>query len=76
MPTIKIDNIDYDTDTLSDAARQSLQMLHITEQEIQRLQRQLAIARTARNAYAQALKDSLPAPLEQVHAQGDTLKFS
>lgn len=76
MPKITIDNQDYDTETLSEVAKQHLQMLQMTEQEIQRLQLQLAIAQTARNAYAQALKQSLPTPLEQVQAQGETLKFN
>jgi hypothetical protein len=48
MPTIKIDNIDYDTDTLSTEAKQQLQMHSITDSEINRLQAQLAIAQTAR----------------------------
>ena len=61
MPIIKIDNKDYDTDTLSTEAKQQLQMLSITEQEINRLQAQLAISQTARIAYANALKSALPA---------------
>ena len=61
MPSIKIDNKDYDTDTLSNEAKQQLQMLSITEQEINRLQAQLAIAQTARISYANALKAALPA---------------
>ncbi len=61
MPIIKIDNKDYDTDTLSTEAKQQLQMLSITEQEIKRLQAQLAIAQTARISYASALKSALPA---------------
>ena len=76
MPTIKIDDIEYNTDSLNDTAKQNLQMLQITEQEIQRLQLQLAIAQTARIAYANALKSALPTPLEQVQAQGETLKFN
>lgn len=76
MPTIKINDIEYDLDTLPEQAKQNLQMLQITEQEIQRLQLQLNIAQTARNAYAQALKAALPTPLEQVMAQGETLKVS
>ena len=60
MPIIKIDNKDYDTDTLSTEAKQQLQMLSITEQEINRLQAQLAISQTARIAYANALKSALP----------------
>ncbi|GAB1394640.1 tetratricopeptide repeat protein [Rhodocyclaceae bacterium] len=73
MPKIKIDNREYDTDSLSDVARQNLQMLQMTEQEIQRLQMQLAIAQTARNAFANALKQNLPATAEQ--AMGETMKF-
>jgi hypothetical protein len=37
MPIIKIDNKDYDTDTLSNEAKQQLQMLSITDSEIKRL---------------------------------------
>lgn len=55
MPTIKIDNIDYDLDSLSAEAKAQLQMLQITDQEIKRLQAQLMIAQTAHNAYLQAL---------------------
>lgn len=75
MTTLKIDNIDYDTDTFNDAAKQNLKMLQMTEQEIQRLQLQLAIAQTARNAYVNALKQNLPTPLAQMQAQGDTLNL-
>lgn len=60
MPTITINDKQYDTDTLSDNAKQQLQMLQITDAEIARLNAQLAIAQTARNAYAQALAKALP----------------
>ena len=60
MPTIKIDNKDYDTDTLSDDAKKQLQAIQLTDQEIQRLNIQLSIAQTARNAYARALGEMLP----------------
>jgi len=76
MPTLKIDDIPYELDSLSENARNNLNMLKLTEQEIQRLQLQLAIAQTARNAYANTLKQNLPTPLEQVQAQGETMKFS
>jgi hypothetical protein len=68
MPTIKIDNNEYDLDTLSDGAKSQLQMLQITDQEIVRLNAQLAIAQTARNAYARALQEALP-------PQSDTIKL-
>ena len=76
MPTIKIDDITYDLDSLSDTAKQSLQMLQATEQEIQRLQLQTAIAQTARNVYMNALKAALPTPVEMAQAQGETLKLN
>lgn len=76
MPTLKIDDREYDTETLSDAAKQNLRMLQLTEQEVTRLQLQLAIAQTARNAYANAIRQALPTPLEQVQDQGETLKFN
>jgi hypothetical protein len=76
MPTIKIDDTSYDLDSLNDQAKQSLQMLKVVDVEIQRLQAQMAIAQTARAAYMNALKGQLPTPLEQVQAQGDTIKFS
>jgi hypothetical protein len=60
MPTITIDNKQYDTDNLSDAAKAQLTSLQVTDQEIQRLNIQLAIAQTARNAYARALNELLP----------------
>ena len=55
MHTIKGNDIDYDTDSLSAEAKAQLEMLLATEGEIRRLQTQLAIAQTAKNAYAQAL---------------------
>ena len=60
MPNINIDGKDYDTDSLSDEAKAQLTSLQVTDQEIQRLNIQLAIAQTARNAYARALSELLP----------------
>ena len=71
MPTITINNQPYDTDTLPDAAKQQLQMLALTDAEIKRLQTQLAIAQTARNAYARALAEAVKPPVPS----GDTLKL-
>ncbi len=59
MPAIKIDNKDYDRDALSDDAKKQLQAIQATDQEIQRLNIQLAIAQTARNAYGKALQNLL-----------------
>ena len=71
MTTINIDNIEYDTDKLSDEAKAQLVSLQFCDQELQRLQAQAAAYQTARMAYAKALQLALPAmPL------GDTLKFN
>lgn len=60
MPTIKIDNIDYDLDSLSDDAKAQLQSIQFVDQELARLQAQVAAMQTARNAYVSALKAALP----------------
>ena len=69
MATITIDNKEYDTDHLSNEAKSQLANVQLTDQEIQRLQVLLAIAQTARNAYAQALSAALA-------MEGDTIKFN
>ena len=60
MPIIKIDDKDYDTDKLSAEAKAHITNIQVCDQEIQRLQAQLAIAQTARMAYARALGEALP----------------
>lgn len=58
--TITIDGKEYALDSLSEAAKAQMTNLRVVDQEISRLQQQLAIAQTARNAYANALKNDLP----------------
>ena len=60
MPTIKIDNIDYDLDSLSEDAKAQLQSIQFVDQELARLQARMAAMQTARNAYVGALKAALP----------------
>ena len=71
MNTIKIDNVDYDIDKLSDEAKAQLVSLQFCDQELQRLQAQAAAIQTARIAYSKALQSALPAM-----PAGDTLKFN
>ena len=75
MPTIKIDNIDYDTATLSNEAKAQLISMQFCDQELARLQAQAAAYQTARMAYAKALQAALPTPLEQAQ-MSDTLQFN
>jgi len=58
--TLTIDGTDYNLADLSDNAKSQVTNLRVTDQEIARLQQQLAIYQTARTAYAQALKAELP----------------
>ena len=56
---IKIDDKDYDLDTLSDEAKNQLVSLQFVDAELQRLNAQAAVLQTARVAYANALKSAL-----------------
>ena len=75
MASIKIDNIDYDIDTLSDEAKAQLVSLQFCDAELQRLQAQAAVLQTARGAYSKSLQAALPSPLEQALAD-ETLKLN
>ena len=70
MPTITIDNIDYDLDTLSDDAKAQLQSIQFVDSELARLTAQTAVLQTARIAYSKALQAALPTPM------GETFKFN
>ena len=71
MPNIKINNVDYDTDTLPEPAKAQLQMLLTVDAEIKRLNAQLAIAKTAQEAYGHALANAVKTPV----LQSDTMKL-
>jgi Family of unknown function (DUF6447) len=76
MPTIKIDNQDYDLDTLSIEAKAQLQSLQFVDSELARLQAQAAVLQTARMAYSKALQAALSSQLEQAQASSETIKFN
>jgi len=59
MASITIDGKEYNLEDLSDSFRAQLASLQLTDQRISQLQADLAIAQTARNAYANALKSEL-----------------
>ena len=58
---VTIDGVTYQQSELNNAAKVQLQQLQASEQAIAQIKRQLAIAQTARAAYAEALKAELPA---------------
>ena len=61
MTTINIDNIEYDSDHLSDEAKAQIVSLQFCDQELARLQAKAAAMQTARLAYSKALQAALPA---------------
>lgn len=60
MAKVTIDGKEYDTEVLSEEAINNLQNIQYCEQKLAELKREMAIAQTARNAYAQTLKAALP----------------
>ena len=59
MPSVTIDDKEYNLEDLSEGARSQLASLRVTDQKIAQLQTELAIVQTARMAYANALKNEL-----------------
>jgi hypothetical protein len=66
MSNVTIDGQSYELSSLSEEARAQLMSLQFVEQELARLQLQMAAQQTARNAYASALKAHLPPGSEKV----------
>ena len=75
MPNIKIDDKEYDLDSISNEAKAQIEMLLATDNKIRELQRDLAIAQTARIAYGKALTSALDMPVLEMPV-GDTIKLS
>ena len=59
MPKVTIDGKEYDTDQLSDTVNSQLLSLQFAQNEIKRLEAQIAITKTAAAAYSKALKNEL-----------------
>ncbi|MDD5107850.1 MAG: DUF6447 family protein [Desulfuromonadaceae bacterium] len=57
---IIIDGVEYSLAALSEAAQTQIQNLQLVDAQIVHLQQQLAIAQTARAAYASVLQIELP----------------
>ena len=56
MPKITIDDVEYNTEDLSDNGKAQLASLQFLEVQMRKLQSEVAIYQTARNAYITALK--------------------
>lgn len=56
MPKITIDNIDYNTEDLSENGRAQLASLQFLEGQMQKIRNEIAIYQTAQRSYIMALK--------------------
>ena len=59
MPKIQINDKEYDSDALSDDAKQQLSSLVFVQNEIKRLNSELAVYKTAQNSYSAALSKAI-----------------
>ena len=59
MAEIKINGKDYDLETLSDKAKQQIVSLQFVQNELQKLNAQIAAYKTAEVAYSKALENEI-----------------
>ena len=59
MPKITVDGIEYNTEDLSDNGKAQLASLQFLEVQMSKLQTEIAVFQTAKNAYISALKAEL-----------------
>lgn len=59
MPKITIDGLEYNTEDLTDNGKAQLASLQFLEAQMKKIQAEIAVYQTARNAYATALKSEL-----------------
>ena len=59
MPKITIDDIEYNTEDLSDNGKAQLASLQFLEVQMNKLRSEIAVYQTARNSYSAALKAEL-----------------
>lgn len=82
MAKITIDGKEYEEDSLTLEAKEQMHMIRLADQEIGHLNVQLAMAQTARIAYAKALQkelDAIPVVTNSAVHDGfdsDTISFS
>jgi hypothetical protein len=57
MPLITVDNIEYNTEDLSDNGKAQLASLQFLEIQMNKLNSEIAVYQTARNSYVASLKE-------------------
>jgi hypothetical protein len=71
MTSINIDNKEYNLDALSNDCKAQIESVQFCDMEIARLQAKIAVYKTAKVAYSQALKAALP-----IVGGSDTIKLN
>lgn len=75
MPKIKIDDVEYNTEDLSEAGNAQLRSLQFLETQLQQLRNEIAIYQTAHAAYVNGLKTEIEQsgiePVAETEAEGD-----
>ena len=61
LPKITIDDIEYNSEDLSDNGKAQLASLQFLEVQMKKIKAEIAVYQTARNAYIAALKGELEA---------------
>ncbi len=59
MPLIKINDKEYDSDSLSDAAKQQLASLVFVQNQLKKLNSEIAVYKTAEISYSLALSKAI-----------------
>ena len=59
MPKITVDNIEYNTEDLSENGKAQLASLQFLEVQMNKLKSEIAVCQTARNSFVAALKEEL-----------------
>ena len=59
MPKITVDNIEYNTEDLSDNGKAQLASLQFLEVQMNKIRSEIAVYQTARNSYLAALNEEL-----------------
>ena len=68
MPKITVDDIEYNTEDLTENGKAQLASLQFLEAQMNKLQSEIAVYQTARNTYIAALKAEIEKP-EQYRSQ-------
>ena len=59
MPKFTIDDLEYNTEDLSDNGKAQLASLQFLDVQMKKLQSEIAVYQTARNTYVKELKEAL-----------------